>query len=288
MPGVVLHLKQNDVGTGFRGWHMALYRHLAPLLEAEGVSLEVRQRDADIRIGTRAVSDGRFDDNRLHIIDDRSLRAPNVLNAGVAYFWRFWHLDPLGVKAFSTIGTLDYKPSQMQQDRADIFFAKMRARYIGKRQSKYDQPAAVETLPEGGVAVFFQGDFPMKSGASAVSDWQMLEQVLAEVGECPVLVKPHPLVNTAQDLARLQRLAASDNRLIVTQANVHDLLAVSTHSVSINSTVALEGFLHRKPAVLFGRSDFHHFASTVSPQLSFAEARDREAERHSGYARYLA
>jgi len=288
MSGVVLHLKKNDLGTDFRGWHMALYRHLAPLLQSEGIDLTVRRRDGDIRVGTRAVSDDRFDDGRLHIIDDRSLRVPHVLNAGVAYFWTFWHLDASGVKAFSSIGAEDFRPECMPKRRAEAFFANMQARYLAKRRSKYDQPDAVEDLPKGGVAVFFQGNFPMKSGASQLSDWQMLDQVLDGVGDCPVLVKPHPLANSAQDVARLERLAARDHRLVVTRANVHDLLRASTHSVSINSTVALEGFLHCKPAILFGQSDFHHFVSTVSPDLSFAEARAREAERVEGYAQYLA
>ena len=50
---------------------------------------------------------------------------------------------------------------------------------------------------------------------------------------------------------------------MISDANVHDILKACRATVSINSSVALEGFLHRKPAVLFGLADFHHFAGRV-------------------------
>jgi hypothetical protein len=49
----------------------------------------------------------------------------------------------------------------------------------------------------------------------------------------------------------------------VTTANILDILAGSSVSVSISSSVALEGMLQGVPAILFGRSDLHHCAETV-------------------------
>lgn len=287
MPAIVLHLKEDDAARDLKGWHLRLYPVLRRMADAAGIDMQIRVRDADIKIGTRGVSDARFDDGNLHIIDDRSVRAPNVLNAGVAYFWEFWHLDPSGVKAFSSIAAHRFDPDQIPFRRAKPFFDMLRARHVEKRHSKYAQPQDTTIFQPGALSVFFQGSYPVASGATTLGDLDMLRCVLCHAGDRPVIVKPHPLVSAPEDIAAAHALAQSDSRLIVTQANVHDILAASAATVSINSTVALEGFLHRVPAVLFGRADFHHFAGTVTRPGDFADLLAQELARKGGYAQYL-
>jgi hypothetical protein len=73
-----------------------------------------------------------------------------------------------------------------------------------------------------------------------------------------------------------------------TLGNVHDMIAASVCTVSFNSAVALEGFLHRKPAVLFGQSDFHQIAETVREPGDFAGALQRVLARApGGYAKFM-
>ncbi|VAW00210.1 hypothetical protein MNBD_ALPHA07-2114 [hydrothermal vent metagenome] len=287
-PKIILHLKKNDLHRDLMGWHLQLYKVLRAMAEEAGIIMEINARDTDIKVGTRAIHDGRFDDGNLHIIDDRSVCAPNVLNAGVAYFWRFWHLDAQGVKAFSSIGDQPYHPDQMAYRRAKPFYDRMCQRYVAKRKSKYDQPQDVQTFASGAVSVFFQGTYPVASGATKISDLEMLKVVLDQTGDRPIIVKPHPKASTASDIENLKNLTWQDERVCITGANVHDILRASCATVSINSTVALEGFLHKKPAILFGKSDFHHFTGTVSSQQSFKEIFARELERKDGYVQFLA
>ncbi|MDE4173996.1 hypothetical protein PXK01_07510 [Phaeobacter sp. PT47_59] len=288
MSKIVLHLKASDLQNGFRGRHLEFYRILNDLMAAHGIQVESRQRDGDIRIGTRECPDDRFDDGNLHIIDDRSLRAPNVLNAGAAYFWRFWQLDPQGVKAFSSTGTASYDPAEMPLRRAQSFFDNMLKRYVQSRKSKYAQPDAPQRFPKDAISVFYQGDYPVTSGATSTTDIEMLKAVQAGAGDRPILVKPHPLASRIPDIAETLSLAETDSRITVTDANVHDILSACCVTVSINSTVALEGFLHRKPAILFGRSDFHHLAGQVHDPQEFATVFGRERERDEGYEQFLA
>ena len=110
MPKIVLHLKASDLPRRLSGRHLEFYRILGDLMEGQTIRVESRQRDGDIRIDTRTLGDNRFDDGNLHIIDDRSSNAVNVLNAGAAYFWRVWQVDPQGVKAFSSTGAAHYDP----------------------------------------------------------------------------------------------------------------------------------------------------------------------------------
>lgn len=288
MPRIVLHLKEDDLNRDLKGWHLRLYPILRSMAEVAGIGFDIRARDSDIKVGTRRVTDARFDDGNLHIIDDRSVMAANVLNAGVAYFWEFWHLDPSGVKAFSSIGSKPYTPADIPFAKAKPFFDMLRKRHVAQRRSKYAQPEAAETFPQGALAVFLQGTYPVQSGATDLSDLDMLRCVMDHAGDRAVIVKPHPLACTAADIAAVEGLARKDSRLIVTSANVHDVLSTSAATVSINSTVALEGFLHRVPALLMGRSDFHHFARTVGQPAQFGDVLAQELSRRGGYAQYLA
>ncbi|MDP5217869.1 hypothetical protein Q5Y75_11625 [Ruegeria sp. 2205SS24-7] len=289
MTKIVLHLKKRDVGWDLRGRHLQFYAMLREITEDRGIPLEVRARDPDIRVGTREIKDDRLNDGNLHIIDDRSVCAPYVLNAGVAYFWRDWHLDAQGVKAFSSVGTRSYDADQISYRRARAFFDNMRQRYVQKRKSKYEQPSDVVSFSKvkGAVSVFFQGDYPRASGATDTCDLAMLRTVMEQTGDRPIIVKLHPKASKLSDIEAVGSLVAIDDRLLLSTANVHDILKASVATVSINSTVALEGFLHRKPAILFGVSDFHHFVSTVSNELRFEEAFARELERKEGYEQYL-
>lgn len=288
MAGITLHLKHKDANQELRGWHLRLYRVIRDLCESHGIDIEIRERDKDIRVATRRVSDRRFQDGNLHIIDDRSLRATGVLNAGVAYFWEFWHLDPIGTKAFSSIGLNAYDPNSVKPQRAANFCQNLRKRYLGQRRSKYGQPSRHSDFPQGAVSVFFQGGYPVNSGATSFSDLDVLQAVQQGAGDRPIIVKPHPLASSPTDIDVVTALAKEDYRIRLTDGNVHDILASSALTASVNSTVALEGFMHGVPAVLFGTSDFHHVATTIRTPGAFADALDTEFQRAEDYDRFLA
>jgi len=284
MSKIILHLKQGDVSSELRGWHLKLYRSIGELCESENIAFQIRQRDSDIRVGTRALGDERFDDGSLHIIDDRSLQAKGVLNAGVAYFW---HLDRIGTKAFSSIGQAAYDPEAVSAQRSRTFVSNLKRRYVEKRKSKYTQPEERRTLPSNAISVFFQGKYPISSGATKHSDIDVLLATQAAVGDQPIIVKPHPLSSDAADTSMVEELARQDDRIVLTDANVHDILLNSACTVSINSTVALEGYMHGVPAVLFGTFDFHHVATTITDLKPVSSALEAALVSDPDYERYL-
>ncbi len=287
IPEIIIHHKQDHTLSDWNAKHLKLYTIISELAAEAGIHVERRVRDPDIKVGTRTTNDGRFNDGNLHIIDDRKINMPNVLNAGMSYFNRFWHLDPLGIKAFSSIGNLSYDPHLISQKWAQRFFDTQYSQRVENRKSKYTQRAKVTTFPDGVISVFLQGRFPQDSGATNISDIQMLETILKYVPDQPILVKLHPVSFEMDDMLVLQELADQNKQIIVTDANIHDMLAVSTVTVSINSTVAMEGFLHHVPAILFGQSDFHHFAETVTQTDQFPIAFQNALLRKTGYEKFL-
>lgn len=288
MPKIVLHLKSNDANPELNGWHLRLYREIVDLGLAEGISVEIRARVSDIRVGSRSITDGRFNDGNLHIIDDRSVRATGVLNAGVAYLWEFWHLDSQGTKAFSSIGEDAYSPSMIADQRVQTFSRNLKRRYLEKRKSKYDQPEVYQDFERNAVAVFFQGQYPINARATQHTDMDVLQATLKAAGDRPIVVKPHPISSDEATIAEVKALAKNDPRIVLTQANVHDILNASDCTVSINSTVALEGYLHGIPAILCGKSDFHHVAHTVTDLSQFSSALENALSSDADLERYLA
>lgn len=281
---VVFHLPARHLGDWRGTRHLVLFRRIVEVLGPRGLRFQVRdRRDGPFQGGeTRA-----YDDGDLHVLDTGRARGPGVLNASIAYLPPFWHLDPVGMQAESRIADLTYDPAAVPFRPARAFFERMRTRYVEPRLSRRQQDTAVADLPKGAVAVFLQGHQPQDNGLAHCSPDAMLQAVARGAGGRPVLAKPHPL-SPETDAAVIARAVAAGLPVTATTANVHDMLAACVASVSFNSACALEGFLHRRPAILFGPSDFHHFAETVRDPSDFAQALDRALARPpGGYAQFL-
>ena len=224
------------------------------------------------------------EDGDLHIVENGAGQRPGVLNAATAYLDGFIHVDPVGIQAASRIGGLTYDPAAVDGGAAAAYLARLQRRFLLPRHSRYKQERAVSALPEGALAVFLQGPAPQRNGQAYCSFAAMLEAVCAGAGGRPVLVKPHPLKPElgAEIIAAVR---AKGFAPIATDANVHDILAACVATVSINSATALEGFLHGKPAVLFGRSDFHALVQTARAPVEFEAALARALAGPPDYAR---
>jgi hypothetical protein len=102
----------------------------------------------------------------------------------------------------------------------------------------------------------------------------------------PIVIKPHPL---DQDPATRQFLSrmAKDPRVMVTGANIHDILSRAAVAVTINSAVGLEAMLHGVPVVLCGKADFHHAAVTVTDKAALSPAIDQACAARWPHDAYL-
>lgn len=283
---VVFHLPAKHLGDWRSTAHLRLYARLADLLERQGGTVAVAdRRDRPFEGGDGAAA--AYADGDLHILETGRVQGPGVLNASLAYLPPYWHLDPAGVQAESSIGAMDYRAKQIPLDRAMAFFDKLRKKWVDARVSRRTQTTARVPVPKGAIAVFLQGDFPQQRALAHCTPDAMLRAVVAGAGGRTVLVKPHPLALDA-DLALIGELVQEGLPILPSLANVHDILSASAATVSYNSAVALEGFLHRKPAILFGKSDFHHICQTVTDPAGFGAALERVLARNQGgYAKYL-
>ncbi|AXI45968.1 hypothetical protein C1J03_08005 [Sulfitobacter sp. SK012] len=117
----------------------------------------------------------------------------------------------------------------------------------------------------------------------------MVSRIAVAAGNRPILVKPHPRTADPETLAHVEKLAKAHPNVQIVDAHIHDMLASAALTCSISSSVSLEGMMHRKPALLFGMTDFHHIARTIHQTDDVAAALDWALEVGSNlpYAAFL-
>lgn len=281
---IVFHLPAKHLNDWRGRRPFTLFTRIADVLEPRGATIEARDR----RLGPFQGGPTEFyADGDLHILDTGRARGPGLLNASIAYLPPFWHLDPLGMQAESSIAGKVYDPAKVPQKPAMAFFERMRGRYTHARHSRRAQEMEASDLPQGSIAVFLQGDQPQLNGLTYCTADQMLEAVAKGAGGRAVLVKPHPLA-LEHDSGVIARAIEAGLQVTPCMANVNDMIAASEVTVSFNSACALEGFLQRKPAILFGPSDFHHFTHSVRDPSDFPKALAAAlAQKPEGYAKFL-
>lgn len=250
MPKILFHLPGDWLdGPGL----LPFYRRLFDGLEARGIAFATVPMDRE-RLAEQ-VSDG-----NTHILNHARFPHPGVLTAGVAYVYPFWHLDPLGIRAFSSIRDKAFRPSEVDGEAARVFFRRLRGRLVDQRTSRYEQPEAREAVPDGCIAVFLQSEGHRSVEETLWLDrWSMLRTCLGTGRQ--VVVKPHPRDMDGETFDALADMQSEFANLQISFANIHDILAAAERVVTINSAVGIEAYLHRKPVILCGQADFRHIAS---------------------------
>lgn len=266
-PEVHFHINPRQAGNWRGKERLALFNRLAKLCEAHGLTYRAKARPAH----EMQVRQGEADGN-IHIVENGRMRGEGWLNAATAYLAGFWHMDPRGMQAESSAIDDVFAASSVDVGEAERFHDRLKARFVLPRKSRYSQPVEVALdIPEGGVALFLQGPSAYQNGRCHLPMEEMIMIVAKGSGGRPVVVKPHPQMPEVGAVAILRAMEAGAD-VQVTEANVHDVLAASAVNVSVNSAVAFEGFLHGKPAVLFGKSDFPSLVTRAHGAEDYATA----------------
>lgn len=256
------------------------YTRLMAGLAARGADVVVMARDY-ARLGPKPQG-GDFD-----FVHNGGVARSGALNLGAAYLADFYYCDPKGLYFESSINEKPFHLGQLDPETSAAFFGRLQRDYIAPRRSRYDQPAATAAFGSGHIAVFLQDYSEPVARARYMDAKSMLRAVLADPDGRQVIVKPHPRNRGAETADLLQFLARKHPQVTVTDANLHDILAGAAVCVSICSSVAVEGMLHRVPAILFGRSDLHPCAQTVTAPREWPAALAAAMARDWPYAAFL-
>lgn len=250
-PEVHFHINPRQAENWRGKLRLALFTRLAEMCEAHGLV-----HRAIARPGHEMQTRAGLADGNIHIVENGRMQGEGWLNAATAYLTGFWHMDPRGMQAESSAIDDVFDPGAVDEGEAERFFNRLKRRFLLPRKSRYHQPVEVAgDIPQGAVALFLQGPSAYHNGRCSLPMEEMIGIVANGSGGRPVVVKPHPQMPEEGAFAILRATEAGAD-VLATEANVHDILAACSACVSVNSAVAFEGFLHRKPAILFGKSDF--------------------------------
>ena len=253
------------------------------------LDLELRMLGADVTMLALSRHPHKRKGNRdkLIFLHNGAAEEPNVLNTALAYLDPYWHVDPDGVLGMSSAGKVPFVEADVNPQQARNFFMDQRRAFVKKRQSRYYQDERKQDIPEGCIAIFMQGYTNLTKRTMLPGSERMIRSVAEGAGGRPIVVKHHPLRTNPEDVAEVAALQAEGVDIREIDANVHDVLAQCAVTVSISSTCGFEGFLHRKPAIFFGKSDLKTFAQTAHDGPSFVAALDEALNGLRSYRRFV-
>lgn len=255
------------------------YGRLAEGLRALGGRVDLCHRDI---IGLMQGPTG----GDVDLVHATAMGRTQALTLGVAYLDRFHYLDPEGIFFESSLSRARFRPDMVPLPQAQTFLAGLRDQYVTPRRSRHIQPEGMERFGQGHIALFLQDLSDPVERARHMTAAEMVETVLAHRDGRDLVVKPHPRNGGPETAAILHRLTGLPGVRIST-ANLHDILAGAAVSVSISSSVGLEGMLHGVPAVFFGATDLHHAAVIVRRAEEWPAALDRALNTDWPFAQFL-
>jgi len=227
------------------------------------------------------------DSPHLHVFaGGPPLTGRHVLHVCPTYVHGFWYTDPIGTRRHSAIGAMTFDPATIDAQGAAHLLARLQRDNIAGNRSKYPQQTGSADLPPGGIAIFAQEQTPEVVQNAYLDLATLIETVIRHRGQRPVWIKPHPL-QRPKTQAMIHAFHDPERDVHVTGAGVHDLLAACAFNVSQSSAVAMEGFMHEKPAILAGSADFHHNTLTVRSTDELAQAMARISKVRFEHAKFL-
>lgn len=209
----------------------------------------------------------------LHVVlEDRPLYAPNVFHAVPGYLRGWWYFDELGTRNNSSARLRRFDPRLVADGFAARFHARLADDFIGRNFSKFQQvDRGSSTIVPGALVLFAQDFQPPRWHRHYLTVPDLITAAIAARGDRPLYIKPHPN-NTADERAWIMARHDPGAGVHVTDASIHDLLAGCACALTVTSAVGFEAFLHRKPVVLAGQTDFAQNAITLTDAAALPQA----------------
>lgn len=237
-----------------------------------GFRVEFRKNSAEERLRSamrRGYSMFHMDDPE----HDRALTFRRV------YQYPFWAIENSAKRWEWRVASAEFCSADVPRKDADRFYQFWQNRLFG------DAPAAKE---QGGfVYVPLQGKLLDHRSFQYCSPIEMLSHVLTQDPARPVVTTLHPNeLYSDNELKALDELAKIHPRLTVKTGDMQAMLQRCDYVVTQNSAAAFSGYFFGKPAILFGRIDFHHVAANVHT-LGVERAFEQAQTLTPDYAGYL-
>jgi hypothetical protein len=228
------------------------------------------------------------DTRHLHVLmEDHPAFGPRVFHAVPSYLRGWWFFDELATRNNSSARLRPFDPRPMSADFATRFCDRLRGQFAGRNLTKFPQRDRGEVkVPKGCIAFVAQGFDVPPHQVHYLPVTALLEAAVKARGDRPLVIKPHPK-NSFAELEQLAALHDPKGGVHVLDASIHDLLDACACVVTVTSAVAFEGFLHGKPAILAGQTDFAQNAITLTDGARLPDALDAALSRDWPHDRFV-
>jgi len=182
---------------------------------------------------------------------------PRALNLRRAYYYPFWSLETSAKRWDWTVAKASFDPGRVDRGHAQKFVSYWRKKKFGDPSG---QPDA-----DGYIFAPLQGRLQQKRGFQTMSPLDMLRATLDADRSRQIQVSLHPRETYSEiEIQALEALIADNPRLTMANVDSADLVRGCDYVVTQNSSLALDGYFLRKPAILFAAIDFHHIGHNVA------------------------
>ncbi|MGR3661104.1 MAG: hypothetical protein ACU0CA_07950 [Paracoccaceae bacterium] len=204
---------------------------------------------------------------------------PRALTLRRAYYYPFWRIESTARRWDWEVAKAAFDPGRIDQKEADSFVDFWRKRLNG--ESKIPQKTGDY------VYVPLQGRLLECRSFQSASPIEMLETTLLLEPDREIRATLHPKERySTTEMEALEALESKYPNFSVSTANDKQLLGGCSYVVTQNSGIALDGYFYDKPAVLFGKIDFHHIAANTR-DLGNEGAFSAVGKMRPQYSKYL-
>lgn len=179
--------------------------------------------------------------------------------------------------------SIESSTARIGAEEANSHWERLYGSLVEEGKSKYSQEAG--EVPDVGDYIFF----PMQvyndtvAKLADIGTHSLLEALVewAKTSELKVVVKRHPMCRSAAIAATLAE-GQADGHIIISNANIHHLIAGAKCVVTVNSGVGAEALLHLKPVITTGGSDYAPATRRVRTVQELVSVLDDRAWRAVG------
>lgn len=195
------------------------------------------------------------------------------------YIYPFWHIEKEAERWKWPVARDKFHPGSVDLRKALNFYRFWRHRLF----AFLPQDARKDSF----IYIPLQGQLLRKRSFQSCSPLDMIRTTLEHDTSRQVIATCHPTETySTEEQSALQDLAAKHSRFLLTDRSVDDCLQTCDYVVTQNSSVAFKGYFFAKPAILFGKADFHHIALNIE-QIGAEQAFDDILGHRPDYAVYL-
>lgn len=195
------------------------------------------------------------------------------------YHYPFWQIEQSAERWEWDVTKAQFPVHAVNEKEAKRFYRFWRQRLFG------DLPS--QATREGFIYVPLQGRLTQHRSFQYCSPIEMLEHTVRLNEGRPIAAALHPKEEySAVEITALEKIAQKYPNITIHLGDMERLLRGCDAVITQNSSAAYNGYFFGKPAILFGKIDFHHIALNVHG-IGVEGAFAKLATHQPDYAAYI-